>query len=233
MSARTLVCSVSKRNVSIREIIEGKNLRPHLLALIKADHSEFNEESLISVKELNKYRRKYLENVLTDEADELSKMEQEVIHSISENEILSENIESDLEKDTSFADRLSDAVADFVGSWTFIIAFFAFCAIWMVINLIALFGTFDPYPFILLNLSLSCLAAIQAPFIMMSQNRKEVKDRKRSEHDYKVNLKAELEIRLLHEKIDHLLVQQNKRFIEIQQIQMDVMEDILNSRKSR
>lgn len=86
---------------------------------------------------------------------------------------------------------------------------------------------FDPYPFILLNLILSCLAAIQAPIIMMSQNRKEAKDRQRSEYDYQVNLKAELEIRLLHEKIDHLIINQNQRLIEIQQIQVDLLEDIM------
>jgi len=92
---------------------------------------------------------------------------------------------------------------------------------------------FDPYPFILLNLILSCLAAIQAPIIMMSQNRKEAKDRQRSEYDYQVNLKAELEIRLLHEKIDHLIINQNQRLIEIQQIQVDLLEDIMLDLKSK
>ncbi|MEJ7679223.1 MAG: DUF1003 domain-containing protein [Segetibacter sp.] len=91
---------------------------------------------------------------------------------------------------------------------------------------------FDPYPFILLNLILSCLAAIQAPIIMMSQNRQEHKDRIRSEHDYKINLKAELEIKLLHEKVDHLLIHQNKRLMEIQQIQADYLEDILKQLKA-
>jgi uncharacterized membrane protein len=99
----------------------------------------------------------------------------------------------------------------------------------MAVNLFILATRpFDPYPFILLNLILSCLAAIQAPIIMMSQNRQESKDRIRSEHDYKVNLKAELEIRLLHEKIDHLLLQQNQRLMEIQQLQVDLMDDILD-----
>ena len=110
----------------------------------------------------------------------------------------------------------------------------SFFGIWIIINAaILLQDSFDPYPFILLNLILSCLAAIQAPIIMMSQNRKEDRDRKRSEHDYKINLKAELEIRLLHEKMDHLLIHQNKRFVEIQQIQMDLMEDILNKTQTR
>jgi uncharacterized membrane protein len=86
---------------------------------------------------------------------------------------------------------------------------------------------FDPFPFILLNLILSCLAAIQAPIIMMSQNRQEQKDRQRAEHDYRINLKAELEIKLLSEKIDHLLVHQNKKLLEIQEMQIDYLEDLL------
>src|ERR1051325_10249914 len=104
----------------------------------------------------------------------------------------------------------------------------------MAVNIWLLaFKPFDPYPFILLNLILSCLAAIQAPIIMMSQNRQEEKDRQRSEHDYKVNLKAEIEIRLLHEKIDHLMVHQNKRLLEIQQLQTDFLEDILEQVKTK
>jgi uncharacterized membrane protein len=102
----------------------------------------------------------------------------------------------------------------------------------MIINVIFLVsGAFDPYPFILLNLILSCIAAIQAPVIMMSQNRQEEKDRLRALHDYQVNLKAEVEIRLLHDKIDHLIVQHGQRMLEIQQIQVELMEEISNKMK--
>ena len=102
----------------------------------------------------------------------------------------------------------------------------------MIINVIFLTARpFDPYPFILLNLILSCIAAIQAPVIMMSQNRQEEKDRMRSLHDYQVNLKAEVEIRLLHDKIDHLIVQHGQRMMEIQQIQIELMEEISNKMK--
>jgi uncharacterized membrane protein len=97
---------------------------------------------------------------------------------------------------------------------------------------VLLWKPFDPYPFILLNLILSCLAAIQAPIIMMSQNRQESKDRIRAEHDYKINLKAELEIRHLHEKVDHLLVKQWQRLLEIQQFQVEIMGEILNKKKT-
>ncbi|VEH19518.1 Predicted membrane protein [Chryseobacterium nakagawai] len=102
-----------------------------------------------------------------------------------------------------------------------------------MINVWLLTNSFDPFPFILLNLILSCLAAIQAPIIMMSQNRQEQKDRLRGEHDYKINLKAELEIKLLSEKIDHLLVNQNKKLLEIQDIQTDYLEDLMKEIKRK
>lgn len=160
---------------------------------------------------------------------ELSHLEVDVLKSINSNELLSENIEPEMNEKFSFGERLSDRIASFGGSWPFITLFFTFLFTWMGINVFLLATrAFDPYPFILLNLVLSCLAAIQAPIIMMSQNRQEARDRIRAEHDYKINLKAELEIRLLHEKVDHLLLQQNQRLLEIQQIQIDLMEDIMS-----
>ena len=129
-------------------------------------------------------------------------------------------------------EKVADVVADFGGSWTFIGAFFAVIALWMAFNVwVATRAVFDPYPFILLNLALSCLAAIQAPIIMMSQKRQESKDRLRSENDYRVNLKAELEIRHLHEKLDHLLNRQWERLAEIQQIQLEIMQDLTRHRR--
>nr|WP_255502166.1 DUF1003 domain-containing protein [Algoriphagus sp. AK58] len=128
---------------------------------------------------------------------------------------------------------MADHIASFGGSWTFILIFFTFLIIWMITNAYLLVNQpFDPYPFILLNLILSCLAAIQAPIIMMSQNRQEAKDRIRSEHDYKIDLKAELEIKILSEKIDHLLVHQNRKLLEIQEVQVDYMEDLLKQIKN-
>ena len=124
---------------------------------------------------------------------------------------------------------MADLIATFGGSWTFIISFFLFLFSWIILNAFVLGNhQYDPYPFILLNLILSCLAAIQAPIIMMSQNRQEQKDRERAEHDYKINLKAELEIKLLSEKVDHLIVQQNKKLLEIQELQLDYLNDVLN-----
>ena len=124
--------------------------------------------------------------------------------------------------------RIADHVATFGGSWTFIISFGMFLLIWILINIYWLANKgFDPYPFILLNLILSTLAAIQAPVIMMSQNRQEDKDRERSKKDYMVNLKAELEIKILHEKVDHLIIHEQQESVEIHKVQVKMLNDIL------
>ncbi len=169
----------------------------------------------------------YIELLLRQEIGELTDAEKEVVSSIMGNQILSENIVLQSAGSISAGERLADRVAAFGGSWSFILLFFLLMLTWMGTNIYLLHNRgFDPYPFILLNLVLSCLAAIQAPIIMMSQNRQEAKDRARGEHDYKINLKAELEIRLLHEKLDHLLLDQNRKLLEIQQTQNDMFSRI-------
>jgi uncharacterized membrane protein len=126
---------------------------------------------------------------------------------------------------------MADKLADFGGSWRFISIFGGILFLWIVINsVLMIWKPFDPYPFIFLNLILSCLAAIQAPIIMMSQNRQEARDRLHAEQDYRINLKAELEIRHLHEKIDHLLMNQWQRLMEIQQIQMELMDELTHKK---
>ena len=150
-----------------------------------------------------------------------------MLDSLSEHELLSKNIEMEFEQVWTFGERLADRIASFGGSWRFLIIFFVFLLAWIAVNTLVLWGKpADPYPFILLNLVLSCIAAIQAPIIMMSQNRQEAKDRIRSQHDYQVNLKAELEIRHLHEKIDHLLSHQWERLVQIQEIQLELLSEI-------
>jgi uncharacterized membrane protein len=179
------------------------------------------------------YRKLYLHRLVSKESGDLDKLESEVLKSITNNKILSENIEESIDEQFTFGQRIADKIATFGGSWTFILTFFFLLLCWISINVVVLSSEpFDPYPFILLNLILSCLAAIQAPVIMMSQNRKEAKDRVRNEHDYKINLKAELEIRLLHEKLDHLMIHQNKKLLEIQELQSDYLEEISNQLKA-
>lgn len=225
---KTNTCYISKKELPIEELTSYSSIKKQLIELIRKDFPSFSENDFISHEALNSYRKKYLEKLLIKENKELNKLEKEVINAIHTNTLLSENIEPEIESNLTFGEKIADKIAEFGGSWTFIIVFFSFLIIWMLINIFALSNKgFDPYPFILLNLLLSCLAAIQAPIIMMSQNRQEQKDRSRSEHDYKVNLKAELEIRLLNEKIDHLIIHQNKRLLDIQALQLDYLEELV------
>lgn len=214
------------------EAVAGFDIRKGVFDLIKSDYSSFSEKDFISLEQLNQYRRKYLTHLIIQERGELIKIDSDVMNAIQKNAILSENLQTEIDSNATFGQRIADKIAAFGGSWSFIIAFFSFILLWMILN-IWLLATkaFDPFPFILLNLILSCIAAIQAPVIMMSQNRQEQKDRQRSEHDYKINLKAELEIQLLNEKMDHLLIHQNKKLLEIQELQTDYLEDLLKQLK--
>lgn len=228
-----IICQISKEPLKPEEAHRGDFIKKAVFKLIQKDHPDFKRDSYICVDELNRYRKIYLSSLISKETGELNKLEREVLDAISKDEILSKNIEIDIDSKLTFGQKSADIIAKFGGSWTFIICFFSFVTVWVAINIwLFAFNSFDPYPFILLNLILSCLAAIQAPIIIMSQNRLDEKDRKRGEHDYKVNLKAELEIRLLHEKVDHLIMHQYKRMLDIQELQMDYLEDILNEVKA-
>lgn len=225
---------ISKIEIQKGEDIKGQDIREGIFNLIKSDYPDFGKDSYITLAELNQYRRLYLTSLIIQEKGELAIIDKDVMDAIKNNAILSENIQDEMEGELTFGQKIADKVAAFGGSWTFIITFFSFILIWMTINIWFLATKpFDPYPFILLNLILSCLAAIQAPIIMMSQNRKEQKDRQRGEHDYKINLKAELEIKLLSEKVDHLLVHQNKKLLEIQEVQIDYLEDLMKEIRKR
>ena len=229
----TVICHTSKQEVKLSDSVKVRDIRDDIVKLIRRDFPDIDGESCISLSELNRYRRLYLSSLITQETGELNELDQEVIEAMTQNRLLSENPEEKMDESITTGQRIADRIAAFGGSWTFIIIFGLFLFVWMTVNVWVLAAhPFDPYPFILLNLILSSLAAIQAPVIMMSQNRKEYKDRQRSEQDYQVNLKAELEIKLLHEKIDHLMMHQNKRLLEIQQIQTDYLEDITKEIKS-
>ncbi|WP_413511243.1 DUF1003 domain-containing protein [Myroides odoratus] len=228
------ISAISKVTINPGEDIRAKDIRKGVFELIQRDYPTFSKEDYITLNELNRYRRLYLADLMRQEKGELAVLDKDVLEAIQNNSILSENIQDDNETQLTLGQRIADKVADFGGSWTFIITFFSFLIVWMIINIWVLTTKpFDPFPFILLNLILSCLAAIQAPIIMMSQNRQEQKDRQRGEHDYKINLKAELEIKLLSEKIDHLLVHQNKKLLEIQEVQVDYLEDLMKELKKK
>lgn len=195
--------------------------------MIAAKCPQWDSDGYVCHADLNHFRSEYVQDILTQEKGELTALERDVIESLRQHDILAENLNFTADQQATFGQRLADRVATFGGSWTFILCFASVLVIWIICNSIAILQhPFDPFPFILLNLVLSCLAAIQAPVIMMSQNRQEAKDRLRAENDYRVNLKAELEIRHLHSKIDLLLTHQWQRLLEIQQVQTDLLEEL-------
>lgn len=224
----TFKSAISGGEFPEKEKISGKTIRIPILKLIKEDYPNFDDNQFISDTELNVYREKYITKFLQKEVGELTDLHKDVIKSISDDSSFVSKVED--EEDTrTFGQVVADKVASFGGSWTFIISFFVFITIWIGSNVFLLLNKgFDPYPFILLNLILSCIAALQAPVIMMSQNRQEEKDRERAKKDYMINLKSELEIRMLDEKLDHLIMHQQQELIEIQKVQIEMMNDILD-----
>ena len=230
MAETTFTSSVSGNTFDTSELVQAKAIRPPVMKLIQSEHPDFNYSSLISASELRAYREKHITDVLLAELGELTQVEKTVIQSIIDRTIVSGNLDDDDTEGTSFGQRVADKVASFGGSWTFIISFGLFLVLWIASNIVLLSNKgLDPYPFILLNLILSCIAALQAPVIMMSQNRREEKDRERARNDYMINLKSELEIRMLHEKIDHLTVHQHEQIMEMQEQQTKMMEELLNT----
>ena len=225
----TLTSKLSNLPFIKSEGIKGSLIRPSIFRLIVEEHPEFTDEDYITFSELAIYREKYIADFLQKEIGELSLLEKKVVDTLMDKSTISDKIEdTTLNETITLGQRLADKVASFGGSWTFIISFGIFITIWILLNIIILQAkSFDPFPFILLNLILSCIAALQAPVIMMSQNRQEEKDRERSKKDYMINLKSELEIRILHEKIDHLMLHQEQDLIEIQKLQIEMMNDIL------
>jgi uncharacterized membrane protein len=231
-NSKTFTSDVSKKEFALNEKVSAGSLGPPILSTIQKEHPEFSQSSCLSLRELNMYREKYIADYLVREIGELGDLENTVLNALKEKDTITDKIaDRDPEKLTP-GQFLADKVATFGGSWRFIIVFGSFLTLWIIANVLWISQKrFDPYPFILLNLILSCIAALQAPVIMMSQNRQEEKDRERSKKDYMINLKSELEIRMLHEKLDHLIIHQQHELIEIQKVQIEMMNDILKKIK--
>ncbi len=220
-------CQICHQQKPASQVLPSDLVRNSVLELIKRQHPEWSPSGYVCLADLNRYRALHVEEMLQSERGELSQLEQDVVHSLQDEELLAENVEEELAGKATYGEKLSDRLASFGGSWTFIGLFGAVLVAWIVSNTTLVTARpFDPFPFILLNLVLSCIAAIQAPVIMMSQNRQEAKDRARAEHDFRINLKAEVEIRQLHAKLDLLLTHQWQRLLEIQQLQVDLMGEI-------
>lgn len=227
-------CAITGKNLEDDEVVHCSALRPTLLDFIQLKHPGLKDTDCIDANLLPALRASYVETALEDEMGELSELEREVIHSLEQHEILSANPDEEDDKTPrTFGERLSDRIASFGGSWKFILSFMGFLFLWIAANTLLWRGTAspDPYPYIFLNLLLSCVAALQAPLIMMSQKRQETRDRHHAELDYQINLKAELEIRHLHEKMDHLLHHHSTRLMEIQQIQTDLLRQLAEQRR--
>ncbi|MGO9432079.1 DUF1003 domain-containing protein [Rhodoblastus sp.] len=224
--------AISGRMYRKRQLVRIDSLRPSLADRIQRDFPDLPPNAKISFGELARYQKLYVEELLQQEHGEFSELDRQVAESIAKQETIAENTEDEYDEQRTLGERLSDHLASFGGSWAFLISFGAVLVIWMAFNIARGEGAaFDPYPFILLNLVLSCLAAIQAPVIMMSQKRQDEKDRQRSFNDYRVNLKAELEIRHLHEKIDYLISRQWQRLSEIQQVQIEMLHQGVRHKK--
>lgn len=222
-----VTCSVCKSEMPADQLTPAGVVQPAVAALIREDHAGWSDDGLICRDDLSRYRRRAVESMLETDRGELDALEAQVLASINDQALVSENPNDAFREESSVGQKVADSVAAFGGSWRFILGFLFFLIAWIVINsLILLFRPFDPYPFILLNLILSSLAALQAPVIMMSQNRQEAKDRLRSQGDYRTDLKAELEVRLLHEKLDHLQAHQWQRLLEIQRLQVELLEEL-------
>ena len=220
------VCQVCGSD-KLSELHPGILVRHAVAELIREEIGKWSEDKWICSDDLQKYRHRYVQALLEAEKGELTVLETEVLESLRQQETLSRDPEVELQSGLTKGQIIADRIAAVGGSWRFITTFMIVLFVWIVVNTVVLVSRpFDPYPFILLNLVLSCVAAIQAPVIMMSQNRQEARDRLHARRDYQVNLKAELEIRHLHQKIDHLLSHQWERLVEIQDIQMDLINEV-------
>jgi uncharacterized membrane protein len=228
LKIKTVVCQVCGQTKKLKEALPADAVRLSLVELIKEKVPNWDHDGFICKDDLDKIRAKHVEQIFDKEKWELSDVEKRIIENIKDQEIITQNLYEQSTKELTFWEGISDKIAKFGGSWKFIAFFFSFMAIWMISNVIlSFFGkAWDNYPYILLNLMLSCVAAIQAPIIMMSQNRIESRDRMRSESEYQINLKAEIGIRNLNEKMDHILFKQWEKMSEIQQIQLELMREI-------
>lgn len=223
-------CQVCGKLFAGHQVLPAFMVRESLVQHLTSKGMVWQNDGYICLTDLNLARRRYFEWLIESERGELSDIEKSVVKALEEHDVISQKIGETDHHRLSFGERLSDRIAEFGGSWAFISLFFLTLGGWILYN----FSTstpFDPYPFILLNLILSCLAAVQAPIIMMSQNRQDARDRARSEQDYKVNLKSEVEVRVLNEKIDRLVSHQWQRLLEIQEMQLDLMNELTHSQR--
>jgi uncharacterized membrane protein len=229
----TRPCAVCKNSFTSHSMLPVHFIRDNLGAFIAARVPGWDATGFICRPCLNRFRVEFVRSAMEKERGELGALEEEVMTSLREGQIVADDVNDEFDRALTLGERTADKVAEFGGSWRFIFIFFMGMAAWIIVNsIILLWRPFDPYPYILLNLMLSLLAAVQAPVIMMSQNRQEARDRLRGENDYKVNLKAELEVRAIADRLDQLIHHQWAHLLEIQEIQIEMIDDLAKRRPS-
>ncbi len=227
----TVKCQICGRDLPLSEAVPVDLIRDSLIPTLKESCPNLDPAGYVGMDELNKARVKHAQTITADESTEVGDLKRQVAESLLQQETITKNSEKEFDAQATRGEKVADKVAAFGGSWTFITIFMVILFLWMAGNTtLVLSKPFDPYPYIFLNLVLSCLAAIQAPVIMMSQNRSEARDRMRGDNDYKTNLKAEIEIQIINEKLDKLLNDQWKHLLEIQQMQMEMIEELAKNR---
>ena len=225
------VCQICKKKYAKSSLFSASLLKGNLLEIARKKYPDFDENGFICNQDLADLRALRIEQLLFENKGELTLLDEEVLQSLKDQDLITENVNRRFEQKLTLGNKFSDKLARFCGSWKFIFTFLFLILSWVFLNVFLLLKRpFDPYPFILLNLFLSCLAALQAPIILMAQNRQAEKDKLQAEDDYRTNLKAELEIRLIHSKLDQFMKNQWDRLIELQQIQIDLTEELLRKK---
>ncbi|EOS7734653.1 DUF1003 domain-containing protein [Enterococcus hirae] len=210
-----------------QDYVHLKTIDTDIRSFILQKNKKLTIESQIPFITFMNYHFEYIKEKIIQDQNETKKINQDMLEQLKNKQIISQNLNTTINQKATFGQKSADAIAKFGGSWPFIFLFVVILGSWILLNTLHFFGlSFDRYPFILLNLVLSCLAAIQAPIIMMSQNRQAARDRIAADHDYQTNLKAELEISLLHEKIDYLMSQQWQQMLELQQLQIELLTQL-------
>ena len=219
-------CSLCNSVVDTRTMVAAQKLDTPTLELIRLERPDWDGKRGICQDCREQYRAKKFLSYVEVESQKLSDMERSLVTKIARRGRVARVVDREFDEKMTFGDRLSDTVAHFGGSWRFIILFGGILIGWMLLNTVILRSpkNFDPYPFILLNLMLSAIAALQAPIIMMSQNRQADKDRLQAQQDYEINLMAEVEIRDLHDKLDSLRYKQWHELWHLQQRQIELLE---------
>ncbi|KRL99052.1 DUF1003 domain-containing protein [Liquorilactobacillus satsumensis] len=224
---RTVFCLVDHKNYDLIDGVFLEDLDGSIKALIRRDFPKAANQDFICSEHLVHYRLQKMDQMIAKDYRQNRRINQKLTRVMEKDAYEVVDVQKQLENSLTFGQRVADAVAQFGGSWPFIISFVSLMILWILINTFHWFGiNFDAFPFILLNLFLSMVAAVQAPFIMMSQNRAAKYDRMESRNDYHVNLKSEEEIRVLHSKIDHLIQQDQPNILQIQKIQTEMLGSI-------